>query len=152
MRRLIEMIMSLIVVAATYAIMHIIFISYLFNLTAKMPAYVPVALSVFTGFIFYFIASTTTANLLMKRMMQTEERLTKMNVKELAEMGEIDENSFDIIIPDVLAGKAVGRTDPKHRIYAHIIGTGMLDVACAGLLLQKLKEAGEEPFRYDITK
>ena len=53
MRKLIEMVMSLIVVAATYAVMHIIFISDLFNFTKKMPAYVPVALSVFTGFIFY---------------------------------------------------------------------------------------------------
>ena len=84
MRKLIEMVMSLIVVAATYAVMHIIFISDLFNFTEKMPAYVPAALSVFTGFIFYFIASTTTANLLMKRMTQTEERLTRMNVKELS--------------------------------------------------------------------
>ena len=84
MRKLIEMVMSLIVVAATYAVMHIIFISDLFNFTEKMPAYVPAALSVFTGFIFYFIASTTTANILMKRMTQTEERLTRMNVKELS--------------------------------------------------------------------
>ena len=84
MRKLIEMITSLIVVAATYAVMHVVFISDLFNFTKKMPAYVPVALSVFTGFIFYFIASTTTANALMKRMTQTEERLIKMNVKELA--------------------------------------------------------------------
>jgi uncharacterized protein YacL len=74
----------LIVVAATYAVMHIIFISDLFNFTEKMPAYVPAALSVFTGFIFYFIASTTTANILMKRITQTEERLTRMNVKELS--------------------------------------------------------------------
>ena len=85
MRKLIEMVMSLIVVAATYAVMHIIFISDLFNFTEKMPAYVPAALSVFTGFIFYFIASTTTANALMKRMTQTEERLIKMNVKERIE-------------------------------------------------------------------
>ena len=84
MRKLIEMIMSLIVVAATYAVMHVIFISDLFKLSKQMPAYVPAALAVFTGFIFYFIASTITANALMKRMTQTEERLTKMNVKELA--------------------------------------------------------------------
>ena len=83
---------------------------------------------------------------------QVGQSLHRGNVKELAEMGEINENSFDIIVPEVLAGKAVGRTDPKQRIYAQIIGTGMLDVACAGLLLQKLKEAGEEPFRFDMTK
>ena len=84
MRRLIEMIMSLIVVAATYAVMHVVFISDLFKLSKQMPSYVPAALSVFTGFIFYFIASSSTADALMKRMTQTEERLTKMNVKELA--------------------------------------------------------------------
>ena len=83
---------------------------------------------------------------------QVGQSLHRGNVKELAEMGEINENSFDIIVPDVLAGKAVARTDPKHRIYAQIIGTGMLDVACAGLLLQKLEAAGEDIFRFDMTK
>ena len=83
---------------------------------------------------------------------QVGQSLHRGNVKELAEMGEITENSFDIIVPEVLAGKAEGRKSPKERIYAQIIGTGMLDVACAGLLLQKLKEAGEEPFRFDMTK
>jgi ornithine cyclodeaminase/alanine dehydrogenase-like protein (mu-crystallin family) len=83
---------------------------------------------------------------------QVGQSLHRGNVKELAEMGEITENSFDIIVPDVLAGKAVGRTDPKQRIYAQIIGTGMLDVACAGLLLEKLKAAGEEPFQFDMRK
>ncbi len=83
---------------------------------------------------------------------QVGQSLHRGNVKELAEMGEIDENSFDIIIPDVLAGKAVARTNPKDRIYAQIIGTGMLDVACAGLLLKKIEESGEEVFRFDMTK
>ena len=83
---------------------------------------------------------------------QVGQSLHRGNVKELAEMGEITENSFDIIVPDVLAGKSEGRKDPKERIYAQIIGTGMLDVACAGLLLEKLKAAGEEPFRFDMTK
>ena len=84
MRRLIEMIMSLIVVAATYAVMHVIFISDLFKFSRQMPTYVPATFAVITGFIFYFIASSPTTDALMKRMTQTEERLTKMNVKELA--------------------------------------------------------------------
>ena len=83
---------------------------------------------------------------------QVGQSLHRGNVKELAEMGEITADSFDIIIPDVLAGKAVARTDPKHRIYAQIIGTGMLDVACAGLLLEKLAASGEDVFRFDMTK
>ena len=74
---------------------------------------------------------------------QVGQSLHRGNVKELAEMGEIDENSFDIIIPDVLAGKGEARTNKKDRIYAQIIGTGMLDVACAGLLLEKLAAANE---------
>ena len=83
---------------------------------------------------------------------QVGQSLHRGNVKELAEMGEITADSFDIIIPDVLAGKTEARSDPKHRIYAQIIGTGMLDVACAALLLQKLEQSGEALFRFDMTK
>ena len=83
---------------------------------------------------------------------QVGQSLHRGNVKELAEMGEINENSFDIIIPDVLAGKMPARTNPDDRIYAQIIGTGMLDVACGGLVLQKIAEAGDDVFRFDMTK
>ena len=83
---------------------------------------------------------------------QVGQSLHRGNVKELAEMGEIDENSFDIIIPDVLAGKGEARTNKKDRIYAQIIGTGMLDVACAGLLLQKLERANESLTVVDMKK
>ena len=83
---------------------------------------------------------------------QVGQSLHRGNVKELAEMGEIDENSFDIIIPDVLAGKGEARTNPKDRIYAQIIGTGMLDVACAGLLLEKLAGTNEDLTVVDMKK
>ena len=83
---------------------------------------------------------------------QVGQSLHRGNVKELAEMGEITADSFDIIIPDVLAGKAVARTNPDDRIYAQIIGTGMLDVACAGLLLEKIAASGEDVFRFDMMK
>lgn len=83
---------------------------------------------------------------------QVGQSLHRGNVKELAEMGEIDENSFDIIIPDVLAGKGEARTNKKDRIYAQIIGTGMLDVACAGLLLEKLAAADEDLTVVDMKK
>ena len=83
---------------------------------------------------------------------QVGQSLHRGNVKELAEMGEIDENSFDIISPDVLAGKGEARTNPKDRIYAQIIGTGMLDVACAGLLLEKLAAANEDLTVVDMKK
>ena len=83
---------------------------------------------------------------------QVGQSLHRGNVKELAELGEITADSFDIIVPDVLAGKMPGRTNPEDRIYAQIIGTGMLDVACAGLLLEKLAAAGEEVLRVDMSK
>lgn len=83
---------------------------------------------------------------------QVGQSLHRGNVKELAEMGEITADSFDIIIPDVLAGKAQARTNPKDIIYAQIIGTGMLDVACAGLLLEKLQNSDDKPLTVDMTK
>lgn len=81
---------------------------------------------------------------------QVGQSLHRGNVKELAEMGEITADSFDIIVPDVLAGKMPARTNPDDRIYAQIIGTGMLDVACAGLVLEKMAAAGEDGFRFDM--
>ncbi len=83
---------------------------------------------------------------------QVGQSLHRGNLKELAEMGEITADSFDIIVPEVLAGKMKGRTNPEDRIYAQIIGTGMLDVAFAGLVLKKIGESGEDVFRYDMTK
>ena len=83
---------------------------------------------------------------------QIGQSLHRGNVKELAEMGEITAESFDIVVPDVLAGKMQARTSDKERIYAQIIGTGMLDVAAAGLLLEKIAAAGEELPAIDMTK
>ena len=74
---------------------------------------------------------------------QIGQSLHRGNLKDLAEMGEITADSFDIIIPEVLAGKMPARTNPKDRIYAQIVGTGMLDVALAALAVEKLKAAGE---------
>ena len=83
---------------------------------------------------------------------QVGQSLHRGNVKELAEMGEINENSFDIRIPEVLAGKMEARTNPDDRIYAQIIGTGMLDVALAGLVLEKIEAAGDSVTKVDMTK
>lgn len=83
---------------------------------------------------------------------QVGQSLHRGNLKELAAMGEITADSFDILIPDVLAGKMPARTNQKDRIYAQIIGTGMLDVACAGLLLEKIAASGDTLPRFDMTK
>lgn len=78
--------------------------------------------------------------------------LHRGNLKELAEAGKITADSFDIVVPDVLAGKAAGRENPGDFIYAQIIGTGMLDVAVAAMLLEKIQAAGEEPATFDMAK
>ena len=83
---------------------------------------------------------------------QVGQSLHRGNVKELAEMGEITADSFDIIIPDVLAGKAQARTNAKERIYAQIIGTGMLDVACAGLVVERIEASNCDVLRVDMGK
>lgn len=57
--------------------------------------------------------------------------LHRGNLKPLAELGEIDENSFDVEIGLLLAGKQTYTPDPKKRVYAQIVGMGCPDVACA---------------------
>ena len=83
---------------------------------------------------------------------QVGRSLHRGNLQEHAALGEITADSFDILIPEVLAGKMPARTNPKERIYAQIIGTGMLDVACAGLLLEKIAASGDELPRFDMTQ
>lgn len=83
MRRILEILMSLIVTAAIYGLIHVVFIMDFFHLQTKLPAYVPAGIAIIAGFIF-FIFSSPLVELLMKRLSQTEDRLTKMNLKELA--------------------------------------------------------------------
>ncbi len=59
--------------------------------------------------------------------------LHRGNLKPLAELGEIDENSFDVEIGLLLAGKQTYTPDPKKRVYAQIVGMGCPDVAIAEL-------------------
>lgn len=84
MRRTLEILLSLIVAAATYGLIHIVFIMDIFHFETELPVYVPVGISFVIAFIFYVFFSAPLANLLMKRLSQTEDRLTKMNLKELA--------------------------------------------------------------------
>lgn len=84
MKRALELIMSLIVTAAVYALTHVVLLMDLFQLKERLPENIPLILSVIVGFIFYFILSSPLSELLMKRISQTEDRLSKMNLKELA--------------------------------------------------------------------
>ncbi|MBO7520134.1 MAG: ornithine cyclodeaminase family protein [Clostridia bacterium] len=57
--------------------------------------------------------------------------LHRGNLKPLAELGEITEDSFDVEIGLLLAGKQTYTPDPKKRVYAQIVGMGCPDVAVA---------------------
>lgn len=83
MAQLLEVIISLLVAAATYAVMHIIFILDIFGLSREFSLYLPAGIAVTIGFIFYFIISSPVTEWLMRRLTQTEERLSRMNFKEL---------------------------------------------------------------------
>lgn len=84
MKRVLELIMSLIATAATYALMHVVLFMDLFKFQHKLPVYVSTVIAVIVGLIFYFLFATPLAGLLLKRLNQTEERLSKMNLKELS--------------------------------------------------------------------
>ena len=66
--------------------------------------------------------------------------LHRGNLKPLAELGEIDENSFDVEIGLLLAGKQSYTPDPKKRVYAQIVGMGCPDVAVAETARRKSEE------------
>ncbi len=84
MKRVLELIISLIATAATYALMRIVLFMDLFKFQHKLPVYAPTVIAVIVGLIFYFLLATPLAGLLLKRLNQTEERLSKMNLKELS--------------------------------------------------------------------
>ena len=73
MKRVLELIISLIATAATYALMHVVLFMDLFKFQHKLPVYVPTVIAVIVGLIFYFLLATPLAGLLLKRLNQTEE-------------------------------------------------------------------------------
>ncbi|MFV0314150.1 MAG: PIN/TRAM domain-containing protein [Anaerotignum sp.] len=81
MKKFVEIILSLIVITITYAIMHILVNVLKWNFS--IPSYLPAGISVIIGFIFYFIFSSFIAKKFLNSLSQTEDKLTKMNVKEL---------------------------------------------------------------------
>ncbi len=57
--------------------------------------------------------------------------LHRGNLKPLAELGEITEDSFDVEMGLLLAGKQTYTPDPEKRVYAQLVGMGCPDVAIA---------------------
>ena len=84
MKRLLGIVISLIVTAAFFAIFHLLYLLDLFNMKYIIPFYIPVALSIVVGLIFYFLFSSAVVKKIMVQMARTEEKLVKMNLKELS--------------------------------------------------------------------
>ena len=84
MKRLLGVVISLIVTAAFFAIFHFLYLLDLFHMNYTLPFYLPAVISVILGLIFYFLFSSAVANKIMVQMARTEEKLVKMNLKELS--------------------------------------------------------------------
>jgi ornithine cyclodeaminase/alanine dehydrogenase-like protein (mu-crystallin family) len=78
--------------------------------------------------------------------------LHRGNFKEMADRGEITAESFTAEIPDVIAGKAAGRTDPAQRIVAGLIGMGSLDLAVAKEAFKRLTVSQENILQINMIK
>ena len=82
-----------------------------------------------------------------------EQALHRGNFKELGESGELTIESFDIVVPYMLAGKSrQGRRKGTDRICAQLVGMGCLDVAVASLLYNRILESGDEVLKADMRK
>ncbi len=83
MKRLLKVIISLVTTAMVFAVLHMALAMDIFHINQNFATYVPIVGAVFIGLIFYFLFSSKLTDILIKRLSQTEERLTKMNFKEL---------------------------------------------------------------------
>ncbi len=66
-----------------FAVLHMVLVMDIFHISHNLAIYVPIIGAIFIGLIFYFLFSSKLTDILIKRLSQTEERLTKMNFKEL---------------------------------------------------------------------
>ncbi|MBE5995993.1 MAG: ornithine cyclodeaminase family protein [Lachnospiraceae bacterium] len=77
--------------------------------------------------------------------------LHRGNLYEPAKKGLVNEDSFSATLPEVIAGKKAGRTDPKERILCQLVGMGAPDAAVAALVLQHIEENGVEVPEVDLA-
>ena len=83
LKRLLKVIISLVTTAMVFAVLHMVLAIDIFHINHNLAIYVPIVGAIFIGLIFYFLFSSKLTDILIKRLSQTEERLTKMNFKEL---------------------------------------------------------------------
>jgi len=67
--------------------------------------------------------------------------LHRGNLKVLVEAGKISADSFDVVVPDLIAGKQTFQRRPDDRVCANIVGMGCLDVSVAALAYERIAQA-----------
>ena len=71
---------------------------------------------------------------------------------ELAAAGRISEDSIYCTIGDLVAGKRSAQITPDKRIICLPIGTGCMDIACAGIVYEKALASGRGvPFDFGVS-
>ena len=78
--------------------------------------------------------------------------LHRGNLYEPAKKGLVTADSFSATLPDILAGKAQGRTDPKERILCQIVGMGAPDAAVAAKVLERIEAEGVAVPEIDLSE
>jgi uncharacterized protein YacL len=84
MKRLIELIISILFTAVVFALFQLVYRMNYIQWGRVVPTYAPAGMAIITGLIFYFIISNAVTESLLKQMAKTEQKLVDMNVKELA--------------------------------------------------------------------
>ena len=80
----------------------------------------------------------------------TPNKNSKNCLKLLYIKGEVDENSFDVEMGLLLAGKQTYTPDPKKRVYAQIVGMGCPDVAVAETVRLRAEKDKENVKVFDM--
>lgn len=79
-----RVLLSIIFGVVAYLIMNLVYVNDIFGLQSYIPSYLLIIVSIIFAIIFYFILSSLLTNIISGLLAQTEERLAKMNIKELA--------------------------------------------------------------------
>lgn len=83
MKRFLEVSIGLIAITVFTLVINVMYVSNFMNVQDFVPNYVPFIIGIIFGLIFYIVLSSYITEKIMKRMSVAEERLIKMNSKEL---------------------------------------------------------------------
>ena len=76
--------------------------------------------------------------------------LHRGNIASMAHRGLVNEASFAAELPDIVAGKQVGRENSHERITCQLVGMGAPDAAIAALLIENMQRAGVAIPTFDL--